>query len=125
MHIKRIIVLSTIIGGLFMGNILYAKPPIFIKNYNEAVKVSQEFNQPLILIFSADWCAYCVRLKKDISKNLDKFDDTTICIIDIDDQPEIAKKYNATKIPKSIFFDKQGKKIREITGYFDVKSLKK
>jgi len=125
MHIKKIIILLLIIGGLFVGHSLQAKPPIFLYNYNEAIKVSQELNQPMIVIFSADWCSYCVKLKKHISNNLAKFEDTTICIIDIDQDKATAQKYGVSKIPRSIFLNRQGKKTKDITGYFNVDSLGK
>jgi len=122
---RNIIVLLCLLVGLSVGDSLYAKPPIFMDNYTEALKVSKDFNQPIILIFSADWCIYCTKLHKDISNRLDKFQDTTICIIDIDKNREISKKYKVKTIPKTIVFDSNQKIISEINGYFNVDILGK
>ena len=91
MHIKNILILFTILGGLFMGNSLYAKPPIFLHNYKEAVEICKDLKQPMILIFSAEWCGPCKKLKQDISKYSDKFKDTTIVILDITKNAKIQR----------------------------------
>lgn len=123
MHIKNIL-LFLFFTVLASGGIINAKPPVFLNNYNESVKVSKELNQPLILIFSADWCRYCVQLKKDISNHVDQFPNTTICIVDIDTNKNVSKKYRVKKIPKTIVFNRQGKKIKEFDGYIDFRLLK-
>lgn len=124
MHIK-ILLLFAIIGGLFIGSSLYARPPIFFENYKEALKVSHDLDQQLVIVFSADWCGYCVKLKKAISNNLDKFEDTTICIVDVDKHPDIAAKYKVSKIPDTIFLDKNGKQLDRKAGYFDPQTLER
>jgi thioredoxin-related protein len=123
MYTKNISIFLIILATFLTASSLHAKPPIFLDNHQEAVEVSKKFKQRLLLIFSADWCSYCVKLKNDISKNMDIFEDTTICTVDIDKNPSIAKKYGVKKIPKTVIFDSTGKQIKEITGYFDVKTL--
>ena len=123
MHIKKIL-LSIIFIALFLGGITNAKPPIFLNDYNQAVKISKELNQSLILLFSADWCVYCIKLKKDISNNIDKFEDTTICIIDIDKNKNLSKKYGVRSIPRTLVFDNKGNKIKEFKGYIDFNLLR-
>jgi len=122
MHIKKTLLLFTAV--LFIGGNLYAKPPIFLDNYSQAVKISKELDHSLIVLFSADWCVYCKKLKKDISDNLDKFEDTTICIVDIDKNPELAKKYKVRSIPKTIVFDKIGNAVKEFKGYINIDLLR-
>jgi thioredoxin-related protein len=100
-----------------------AKPPIFLDNFNDAKVVSKDLKQPIILLLSADWCQYCNKLKKEITNNLDKFNDTTICIVDIEKYPDIAKEFKARKIPKTIVFDSKGNKLKEIKGYTDIENL--
>jgi thioredoxin-related protein len=100
-----------------------AKPPIFLDNFNDAKGVSKDLKQPIILLLSADWCQYCNKLKKEITNNLDKFNDTTICIVDIEKYPDIAKEFKARKIPKTIVFDSKGNKLKEIKGYTDIENL--
>jgi len=122
-HIKHIL-LSIIFIVVILAGSSDAKPPIFLDNYNQAIKISKELNQPLILLFSADWCVYCVKLKKDISDNMDKFEDTTICIVDIDKNKNLSKKYGVRSIPKTLVIDRKGNKIKEFKGYIDFNLLR-
>ena len=123
MHIKHIL-LSIIFIVVILAGSSDAKPPIFSDDYNQAIKISKELNQPLILLFSADWCIYCVKLKKDISDNMDKFEDTTICIVDIDKNKNLSKKYGVRSIPKTLVIDRKGNKIKEFKGYIDFNLLR-
>ena len=109
---------------MFLGGITNAKPPIFSEDYNQAVKISKELNQPLILLFSADWCVYCVKLKKDISDNVDQFENTTICIVNIDKNPELAKKYKVRSIPRTLVFNKEKRLMKDYKGYIDFNLLR-
>ena len=102
----------------------YANPPIFKTDYKEAVKVSTALKQDLILIFTASWCGPCNNLKKDLTKYSDLFKDTTICIIDIDKDPNLAGKYGVNKVPYSIFYSK-GKEIKRVTGYSTMDKYRK
>ena len=102
----------------------YANPPIFKTDYKEAVKVSTALEQDLILIFTASWCGPCKNLKKDLTKYSDLFKDTTICIIDIDKDPNLAGKYGVNKVPYSIFYSK-GKEIKRVTGYSSMDKYRK
>lgn len=124
MHIKNILLLFLLSTVLFSGGMTYAKPPVFLDNYNESVQVSKQLNQPLILIFSADWCVYCKKLKKDISDNLDRFEDTTICIVDINENPELAKKYKVRSIPRTLVFNKEKRLTQDYKGYIDFHLLR-
>ena len=101
-----------------------AKPPIFLDSYEEAKSVSKQFDQTMILMFSAEWCQYCQKFKHDISNNIDQFEDITICIIDIESNEKLVKEFKVKKIPTIILFDKKGKQKKEIIGYTDIKALK-
>lgn len=110
---------------LLTSSITLANPPAFMQNYDDAMSVSKELHQPSILIFTAEWCLPCKKLKKDLSKYAAKFEDTTIAIIDIDKYPELANKYQVKTIPRSIFFNAKGEKIKDITGYSNIEQFKK
>jgi thioredoxin-related protein len=110
---------------LFLGsNICLAKPPIFIESYEDAKVIAKQVDQPMILIFSASWCPHCLKLKQDITDNTEEFPDTTICIVDVDDNEKLTKEFKVKKIPKIVMFDNKGKQIKEITGYSNLKALK-
>jgi len=102
----------------------YANQPIFKTDYKEAKEISASLEQDMILIFTASWCGPCKNLKKDLTKYSDLFENTTICIIDIDKDPKLAREYGVNKVPYSIFFSK-GKRIKSIVGYSTMTKFRK
>lgn len=69
-----------------------------------------------LYIFTADWCAPCKKLKTMLYKDLDIPKWYDISMIDIDQFPEIAKKYSVKVIPTTLLLD-DGKEVARITGY--------
>jgi thioredoxin-like negative regulator of GroEL len=69
-----------------------------------------------LIIFSANWCPSCVVLKNFIENNPQeiKYD---YQIIDIDQNKDIKRKFNITKIPTSIIVSENGKEISRLIGY--------
>lgn len=102
----------------------YANPPVFKTDYKDAVAVSEALDQDLILIFTASWCGPCKNLKKDLTKYSNLFENTTICIIDIDKDRQLAGKYGVSKVPYSIFFSK-GERIKSVVGYSNMDKFRK
>jgi thioredoxin 1 len=82
-----------------------------IDNYEEVISSK---NQNIILIFSADWCKYCNKLKGDIG-NLD-FGGYDHHIIDVDLNPDLKKQYSVKSLPTSILI-KNNKEVSRKSGY--------
>jgi len=97
-------------------SIAKAEGPILVLNYEDAIyeQAIQEKNKNVLLIFGADWCPSCVRLKKDLLK-LD-LHDYIICQIDVDQRRDLAKKYNVNRYPTSIIINNKEEKSK-IVGY--------
>lgn len=93
-------VLACLIGGT-----AYARPPVFMNNYESAVKVSNDLGIDILLVFSADWCKYCKMLKKDLSASVskDELKDLIICTINVDENTKIKKEYSVSSIPDSVY----------------------
>lgn len=89
-----------------------SKDPVFIKKYEDAINVSK--NKPLLIIFGADWCGACKRLKKEINQ----FDLTNyvICFVNVDERKDLKNKYNINSYPTSIII-KEEKIIDKTIGY--------
>ncbi len=105
-----------ILISLFMTSTLYANSFV-LSSLDEARTISKETDKPILLIFGAESCVYCVRLKNDLNYGLKN--DThnfIICYIDLKLNPEIRTEYNITSIPESriIVNDKE---ISMIKGY--------
>lgn len=77
---------------------------IINNDYETAKALAKETDMPILLIFSADWCAYCNQLKKDMP-NLQEIDRYIVCTIDIETNPELKKKMEIKILPTSVIID--------------------
>lgn len=60
-------------------------------------------NNVKILKFGASWCGPCVAFKPIIIQTQKALPDTTIEDIDIDENPDLALKYNVRAVPTIVF----------------------
>lgn len=88
---------------------------ILYGDYEAAVSLSQEANKPLLLIFSADWCGYCTKLKQDVLVDNSTKNYIT-CVIDTDMDKDLTRKHRAKSLPTSVVLEK-GKETKRKTGY--------
>tara|TARA_Y100000385_G_C12674721_1_gene459470 strand:- start:145 stop:477 length:333 start_codon:yes stop_codon:yes gene_type:complete len=71
-----------------------------------------------LLIFGADWCPSCVKLKNFVNKTPNLFKKfKEVKIINIDKHPELKKELSITKIPTSVIFSDDGKIDTKKTGF--------
>jgi len=79
---------------------------VIINDIAVAQQEAKDTNTKLLLVFTADWCTYCAYLKNDLMANMDMVNEKyTVCFIDFDSNPELARKYKVTSIPASIAFE--------------------
>lgn len=88
---------------------------IFFNEYDQAKKISKEYNKKLILIFGAEWCPYCKDLKKDIDK-IKELKEYIICFINIENNKNLIKEYDIKSLPTSIILSNNKQETRK-TGY--------
>jgi thiol-disulfide isomerase/thioredoxin len=90
-----------------------AKSGIFLKDYSQAKLLSDQTDIKLVVIFTADWCKYCVILKEHIAQDPTMLSGSIFCYVDVEKHPDIASKYGVKTIPDTrvILKDKQLKKI--------------
>jgi thiol-disulfide isomerase/thioredoxin len=69
-----------------------------------------------LYIFTAGWCAPCKKLKTMLYNDIDIPKWYDVSMIDIDEFPELAKKYSVKVLPTTLLLD-EGKEISRITGY--------
>lgn len=102
---------------LFLGLSNYAAGDGFLINeYDVAKNLSQETKMPLLVIYSADYCAYCKLLKEEILLQ-SSIDNAIICILDLEDNQKLAKRMGVKKLPTSVLLDVNGKEISRKIGY--------
>lgn len=84
-------------------------------NLELAKKLCIEHNRQLLIIFGADWCPHCKKLKNDISKlNTSKL---ILCIINIDEHKDLGSKYKIKILPTAILCDRSFNEESRKTGY--------
>lgn len=65
----------------------------------DAVLIAQNTQQPILVVFTADWCKFCNIMKKDIDQNIKDFDPYIICYINTEKRSDLTKEYQVKTIP--------------------------
>jgi thioredoxin-related protein len=82
-------------------------------------------NQKVLIIFSADWCAYCQKVKDDINHDPEISEiikDYEVIIVDFDRDKELVEGYGVKSLP-TIIKKYQGKTFTKV-GYKNKRDLK-
>jgi thioredoxin len=84
----------------------------------KSIKSNKEFNdlvasgKPMLLDFYADWCGPCQTLLPTVEKLADEFkEDVAIVKINVDEQRDIASKFQVRSIPTLFFM--VGNKVKD------------
>lgn len=93
---KKILV---IILNLILVPSIFAEPPIFVDKFSDAKVIAEEQHKDLLLVFSADWCGACKKMKKDLDLSPNIIDDMIVCYIITDNNRLLAKQYKVKTIP--------------------------
>lgn len=83
------------------------------QNFNETALSSPK----LVLVdFYATWCGPCQMMAPHIEELANEYSDVVIGKLDVDENPEIAQKYQVMSIP-TIVFIKNGEVVEKLVGY--------
>ncbi len=94
-----------------------------IIHLTKEMNFDEEIKEDIVLVdFFATWCGPCNMLTPEIEK-LDKEAQLKIIKIDVDELPDIARKYKVMSIPTLLLF-KDGKLINQSLGYMPLNHLK-
>jgi len=95
--------------------------------YNEAMTQGRDFDKPVFLHFTAPWCSWCKKMKKETypDPKVIRFmtDNFVAVMIDTEKLPSLARKYGVDSLPTLWFLDSQGKGLTSIEGYVGPEKL--
>jgi thioredoxin 1 len=84
------------------------------QNFEEEVIKS---NLPTEVDFWAPWCGPCVMVSPVYDKLSEEYENFKFCKINVDENPQMARKYGIMSIPMQMFFV-NGEKVDEILGAY-------
>ena len=84
-----------------------------INNFDELIQ------EKVLVDFYANWCGPC----KMLSPILEKLEEIKVLKVNVDENPELARKYGVMSIPCLILFDK-GKELKRNVGFIPENKLK-
>ena len=82
------------------------------ENFNKEVK---EATKPVMVDFSAPWCAPCNRMTPVVERMASENEDYIIGKLNIDEASELAQEYSVNSIPAFLFF-KDGEVKKRLSG---------
>lgn len=81
--------------------------------------------KPSVVDFTASWCGPCQKMKPIFHALAKDFrDDYNFITIDIDENPELAHKYQVQAVPTFVFLDEDGNEGNRITGMISEKEFR-
>ncbi len=99
------------------------------QEYTQGVKMAEKSGKHIFLYFKADWCTYCVKLKKTTFKEkkvLNYLRDNFVSIsVDADKKKELTKEWKVRGLPTLWFLENDITKIDSIPGYVEAKQFLK
>lgn len=84
-----------------------------INNFDELIQ------KKILVDFYANWCGPC----KMLSPILEKLEEVKVLKVNVDENPELARKYGIMSIPCLILFDK-GMELKRNVGFIPENKLK-
>lgn len=93
--LKWILIVSMLLSAIAKAG----EPAIYVETLIDAIALSETIKKDVLVIFTADWCQYCQKLKNDINRNPSIVEDKIICYIDKDNNKDLIKEYKVKSIP--------------------------
>lgn len=88
---------------------------------SEALQKAKTSDKQVFAVFESDTCTYCHQLRQNtlndaqVMENLNE--SYVVVIINVNDSPEIASKYNVYSTPTMLILDNEGNELKSIEGY--------
>jgi len=99
------------------------------RDHDTALAEAQSAGKPVMIHFTADWCGWCKKMKKevydlaDVTAALNR--DFVPSMVDADKHPELKARYGVQGLPTIWFVNSDGEGITYIPGYVDAPTFRK
>ena len=88
----------------------------FLDDLPDAIDRSRRGGKDLLVVFVADWCGPCRRLKRDLAGAESFCRDVLVCVVDCDKQRALCDLHGVRGIPDLRLYRK-GEEVKRMTGY--------
>lgn len=94
---------------------------------SEALQKAKTSDKQVFAVFESDTCTYCHQLRQNTLNDaqvMEKLNESyVVVIINVNDSPEIASKYNVCSTPTMLILDSEGNELKSIEGYYGPEDL--
>lgn len=132
MTARRTLVLVTLLLMMATGAagvLAQEKAPAKIEwlSYREAINKGRNEQKPVLIHFTADWCKWCKKMKRETYTDPDVMrymsENMSVTMIDTEEVPSLARKYNVNSLPTLWFLDADGSPLTAVPGYLGPEKL--
>lgn len=94
---------------------------------SEALQKAKTNDKQVFAVFESDTCTYCHQLRQNTLNDaqvMEKLNESyVVVIINVNDSPEIASKYNVYSTSTMLILDSEGNELKSIEGYYGPEDL--
>lgn len=94
---------------------------------SEALQKAKTSDKQVFAVFESDTCTYCHQLRQNTLNDaqvMEKLNESyVVVIINVNDSPEIASKYNVYLTSTMLILDSEGNELKSIEGYYGPEDL--
>lgn len=94
---------------------------------SEALQKAKTSDKQVFAVFESDTCTYCHQLRQNTLNDaqvMEKLNESyVVVIINVNDSPEIASKYNVYSTSTMLILDSEGNELKSIEGYYGPEDL--
>ena len=95
--------------------------------YRQALNKGRDEKKPVLIHFTADWCKWCEKMKKETYTDPAVIrymaEHMSVTMVDTEDVPSLARKYNVSSLPTLWFLDAEGQPLTAVPGYLGPEKL--
>lgn len=109
-------------------NVKPSKPEVQVtaETYAEALQKSQELNRPVLVIYTANWCGYCKKMKSETLSNdkvVHAMKSYVLVYVNTDKDRSGIGKFGVTGLPSFVITNFKEDKIKMKSGFMNAESF--